>query len=611
MTKYYVVPGTGSMKNAGTSLDKPWSTLQDVFGASKKFLPGDEILIARGHHGAVVVTGNYSSVSKSSLIGIRTRSGRVLPTKPPKKRSRTTAGAGSGAELDDEPLPEVVVDVTAEAPEVLFETLDQEVFTTTDPSPKAVADMRSTLEFGGDFFITIKPIDATHAPVCATLTLVAAARWRIIGLAVVPRLGAIAPGIPPASAAALAASGVKAPRGITLSSQAKEDVVQCVIESCALYSSQNTTGWTTAQWTAANNSGGIHVFGSDNVLLDCHALNGAGIYFNYHTNGCGAYGCTAENFSSDGMNIKGNNVTVQGCVIMGTHKVNSNHNDLCQGWGTSDVIFDDNRLVAYVSPTQPYLATDAQGLGAYDGWKERWSVTNNTVAVDHPIGIWLQGDVNCYVAHNTVTRCGAKAWNSRRPPSILLGASKSGAVKGGSTIANNLAEAIEVTAESKPALLVGNVTVTGTTLPTTVWVDRPSDMHLKRTATKARGAGSIDAVKGLAVFDADGVRRVAEPGAPPLPRPDAGAYQYTVAGEVKPPVALPRPVDNAIVVPGVGVNVVWTKADPVNEKCVEILADGGRVGKVRTGVTSWMVVGWPAPSPLPKYMVRTIAAVSV
>jgi hypothetical protein len=631
--KYYVVPSSGSMSNSGTSLAKPWSTLQAVFGAGKRFAPGDEILVARGHHGAVVITGNYA-------VGPRTRSARAATTAP-------LAGAGAGAAAAPAAAEPPAATVEAEeeaaaldtaealaveaeaaaaaagAPAVApVEDLAEDTPAATGSAGAPVADPaglapRAAIAPAAATFplplpstvVTIKPLDATHAPVVSTLTLVAAARWVVCGLAVVPRLGPLAPGIPPASAAALAASGVRAPRGITLSSQAAEDVEDCVLVGCALYSAQSTAGWTPTQWLSANASGGIHVFGRRNALVDCHSLNGAGIYFNFHTTGCGAYGCTAENFCTDGMNIKGNSVTVRGCVIMGSHKVNNNHNDLCQAWTSSDVVFDGNALVAYVDPAQPYKATDAQGLGAFDGWKVRWAVTNCRVAVDHPIGMWFQGEQDLYVAHNTVTRCGATAWNPRRPPSILLGPSKSGAIKGGSTVANNLVEALELAA-GYPVTKVGNVVLTGSTLPTSVWVDRPRDMHLKRTATKARGAGVAAAVKPPADVDADGVPRVPAAGAPPGTPVDAGAYQYTVAGAVTPVPPPARPVTTVVPVPGLGVNVAWTKASPA-EKCVEVLADGVRVAKVRTGATAWMVVGVPLPSPLPVYTVRAIGAVSV
>ncbi|HEY0947330.1 MAG TPA: chitobiase/beta-hexosaminidase C-terminal domain-containing protein [Opitutaceae bacterium] len=54
---YYVDPATGSMSNNG-SVTAPWSTLEAVFKAGKKFQPGDVINLRSGYHGYPTVTGN-------------------------------------------------------------------------------------------------------------------------------------------------------------------------------------------------------------------------------------------------------------------------------------------------------------------------------------------------------------------------------------------------------------------------------------------------------------------------------------------------------------------------------------------------------------------------
>ncbi|MCW1883598.1 right-handed parallel beta-helix repeat-containing protein [Luteolibacter flavescens] len=54
-------PATGSMSNDGSS-GKPWSTLEAVFSANKKFAAGDEILLYSGYHGAPNIKGDNSAV---------------------------------------------------------------------------------------------------------------------------------------------------------------------------------------------------------------------------------------------------------------------------------------------------------------------------------------------------------------------------------------------------------------------------------------------------------------------------------------------------------------------------------------------------------------------
>ena len=57
---YYVDPVTGSMSNPGT-VTQPWSTLQAVFAANKKFAGGDVIYLRTGYHGWPTVSGTNAS----------------------------------------------------------------------------------------------------------------------------------------------------------------------------------------------------------------------------------------------------------------------------------------------------------------------------------------------------------------------------------------------------------------------------------------------------------------------------------------------------------------------------------------------------------------------
>ena len=60
-TVYYVNPLHGSMSNAGTSLDAPWSTFADVMSAGKPLAGGDVLVLLRGYHGAPLVKGVFDS----------------------------------------------------------------------------------------------------------------------------------------------------------------------------------------------------------------------------------------------------------------------------------------------------------------------------------------------------------------------------------------------------------------------------------------------------------------------------------------------------------------------------------------------------------------------
>lgn len=65
--KYYCSPKNGRMANAGT-FDSPWSTLDSVFLANKKFLPGDSIILLSGNHGNPVISGNLKGNQAITIL---------------------------------------------------------------------------------------------------------------------------------------------------------------------------------------------------------------------------------------------------------------------------------------------------------------------------------------------------------------------------------------------------------------------------------------------------------------------------------------------------------------------------------------------------------------
>jgi hypothetical protein len=81
-TTYHVDPTIGSMSNPGTA-SQPWSTLEAVFTANKTFVPGDEIVLYSGYHGAPNVKGN-----NSDTVSIRPAAGAT-----PKMRNLSVSSA--------------------------------------------------------------------------------------------------------------------------------------------------------------------------------------------------------------------------------------------------------------------------------------------------------------------------------------------------------------------------------------------------------------------------------------------------------------------------------------------------------------------------------------
>ena len=570
---WYSDPISGSFSNNGRSAATPWPGLQAVLASKGSSLrPGDTVYLLRGHHGAPLVTGvkgasgappvtlaaapghtpvvttlTFVNAARWKVVGVLVApflvnaAGRIRSVFTDEEDG---AGAGAGAGFDGDAAAEAEADAAADG--------DADADAAAGAAAEAgaagaaAADEDAAPAGGGsagaanDAALEADSMDDDAVPQAGDVTL---AKPR--GVAVTVR-----------------------PRGITISSQALEDCQNIVLQGCTLTLGQLSGSWTAAQWQKSTSWGGIHLFGKSHTVDGCHVLNAGGVYVYFHSNGAMVRNTVIENFASDAMNIKASNVTVTDCIIVGAHKVNNNHNDMCQGWGSSDVVFVNNQLVAYVGSPDGFTARDVQGLGAFDGWKTKWVIKNNHVATDHPIGIWVQGDDRCVVTHNTVTRCGPTTFFKSSLPSILLGPSKTGAVKGGSVLENNLAEAYR-TAGAALASSVANVTILARQFPVT-FVRVPSDVHLLPTATTARGAGAGAAFE-PGYTDADGLPHV--PGAPY----DVGCLQYRAG--YRPQGATPAVRANAVIpVPGLGFEVSWAPApaSAAPSRSVEILRNGAR-----------------------------------
>ena len=66
-TTYYCDPVKGNINNKGTA-SSPWSTLDSVFIANKKLLPGDTIILRNGYHGFPVIKGNLTAEKDITIL---------------------------------------------------------------------------------------------------------------------------------------------------------------------------------------------------------------------------------------------------------------------------------------------------------------------------------------------------------------------------------------------------------------------------------------------------------------------------------------------------------------------------------------------------------------
>lgn len=236
--------------------------------------------------------------------------------------------------------------------------------------------------------------------------------------------------------------------GILIDDQRNENSHHNTIEKCSLYTEPDSSHFTATDW--GNKKAGIQVYGNYNKLIGNHLYNGGGIQIGYHSNHTLIRGNVVENIGTDAFGMRGNYCIVEQNLFMNSYKVNGNHNDLFQGWGSKGNIVRNNELRAYTDPnrkyitnTQPYGgASQTQGIGLFDGLFKDWVIENNLIRVDHTIGIWALGAEGFTIRNNKIVRCGKKIWRVRKnsAPGIHVGAGKSGRAAKNCVVVNNVAE---------------------------------------------------------------------------------------------------------------------------------------------------------------------------
>ncbi len=332
-------------------------------------------------------------------------------------------------------------------------------------------------------------------------------------------------------------------------------------------------------------NGGFRVCSSRITLRGNHIRNG-GIHFQYHSNNGLVTGNTIEDFFSDAMNMKGNFNVFEYNLVMNSHKVNKNHNDMFQGWASKGNVLRGNEFRAFSDPKQPDLVkpglSDVQGIGLFDGWYEDWIIENNVLFVDHAIGIWLEGAKRCIVRNNTVVRCGENAAIPDRLPNIRITGKKPG--KPGGTrpmsvdciLQNNVAERFEwddsVTGQNLNNIVVDQKAFGSTFLD---WAKR--DLHLKPGASNVidRGSSANTPPK----LDADGNAR------PAGTAWDCGAFERgpnSPSADTAPP-SKPSGL-RAIAIANYGVDLHWS-ASTDNRKVTgyDLFRNGVKIGRTRAG----------------------------
>jgi len=219
----------------------------------------------------------------------------------------------------------------------------------------------------------------------------------------------------------------------------------CQIKNCELFSKKSTADWTEKDWM--NNGAGVQVLGGSGNLIQANNIyNCGGIQFKGRNNI--ANGNFITDMPTDGFGMwAGGNIAVNN-RIQNNRVVSANHNDLLQCGCSNNNSIINNVLIAYVDSNLPFKNTAVQGIGCFDGPYNNFYISGNIVVLDHPIGIWIQGGINCVVENNMIKICGSKAWSTRRTPCVLVGLKKDNVTVSKSCIVrNNIAPHLEITCD--------------------------------------------------------------------------------------------------------------------------------------------------------------------
>ncbi|MFI5734878.1 choice-of-anchor Q domain-containing protein [Kribbella sp. NPDC051587] len=312
---------------------------------------------------------------------------------------------------------------------------------------------------------------------------------------------------------------------------ATDDVVQNSQIRAA--SDSSAAGWANNDWV--NRSGtAVLVAGSNNQVLNNRIRNvrNGVMLERTSTAGAGATGAVVRGNSVDHFWEDAYRCKVSGCLLERNTATNSYavvppgteddppHRDMFQSYRgdgsftpITNVVLRGNVFISrqgtrYTKiPFQYNGKYTVQGIGAYDGPYDNWTIENNVVMVEVGLAIGLYGMDNSRIVNNTVVPA-APATDSE----IRLTDQKDGNPSDNDVIRNNLAHAFNTGAATN-ARHSNNLTV-GTDY-STYFVDYPAgNVHLK-AGSPAIGFGTTTDAPAT---DADGRARTA-----PY---DAGAYEY-------------------------------------------------------------------------------------
>ena len=278
--------------------------------------------------------------------------------------------------------------------------------------------------------VTITSQDPAHPAVLPSIAIRVTSHWHLKGLAIRP---------------------VKAQLPIASAIYMIEGVDNTFEDSSISYG--DATNWTVADWLAKAGDGVI-LGGDSNVVRNNTIQN---VYMGISMYDTATHALiknnTIDGIGGDGMRILADNVTVDSNFIRNFKKINDNHEDCSQSWGTASgtvgqdafvrgVTFQNNICINNMDPNakvnDPLYHPGLQGFDDFDGGTEGWLVQNNVFAGTAYHGIAYSGATNMTIRNNTILDSDATI-NGADNVWIMVFKNKTGTIQPtGNTFQNNI-----------------------------------------------------------------------------------------------------------------------------------------------------------------------------
>lgn len=189
-----------------------------------------------------------------------------------------------------------------------------------------------------------------------------------------------------------------------------------LIDGNTIYSVEDTSSWTPAQWLSSAANEAILLSGCTATTLSNNSISNVRYGIGLGGDNIVCVGNKIDRFADDALDFTSSNTLIQRNTITNHYGqvADGNHNDGMQGWTVggvtnTNVVIDSNIVISSTgtSPGIPAMPTGTgedflQGISIFDGVWNNVIVTNNVVVATAYHGIGLGGLSDSKVMFNTV-----------------------------------------------------------------------------------------------------------------------------------------------------------------------------------------------------------------